>query len=215
MAWIQNILTTLEDFILNNIFVAPFFAFLLPVLEAIIPSLPLTAIVAFNISIMSVAYGGVQGTLLTIILSTLGSFSGMLLMFMIVRLTLSKYFSQKVENHKYGKMFLNIVHGQNMWPILIIMSNPFLPSSILNYTLSLTKIKLPKYIFLSLTSRLVIILFMVFLGSIFDMQAHPLNLLWVMLVYFGLLGIWVIYMKIKKNKADSLLKKTIRNSEID
>ncbi len=213
MGWIEHLLTNMETFILNNIWVAPFFAFLLPVLEAILPSLPLTAIVGFNLSVMSIAYGSSQGTILTILLSTLGSFSGMFLMFWIVRITLSKYFSKKVEDHKYGKMFLNIVHGENIWPILIIMSNPFLPSSIMNYTLSLTKIKTKRYIFLTLTSRLVIILFMVFLGSIFDIQAHPLNLLWVMLVYFALLGIWIIYMKTRKSKQNSIYNNKEENSK--
>jgi len=34
---------------------------------------------------------------------------GMLLIFGIIRLTLAQYFAKKVEDHKYGKMFLNLV----------------------------------------------------------------------------------------------------------
>ncbi len=206
MSWITDLLNNLKDFILNNIWVAPFFAFLLPVIEAIVPSLPLTAIIAFNISIMSVAYGNLNGTLLTVVLSTLGSFTGMLMIFGLIRITLAKYFAKKVEEHKYGKMFLNIVHGKNIWVILIVLSNPFLPSSVMNYAISLTKIKLPKYIFLTLASRLIIILFLVFLGSIFDIQAHPLNVLWVMVVYFALLGVWIVYLRSRRNKQNSIYK---------
>jgi uncharacterized membrane protein YdjX (TVP38/TMEM64 family) len=206
MAWIYDLLSRLEEFILSNVWVAPFFAFLLPVIEAVLPSLPLTVIVAFNISVMSSVYGSVQGTIYTIILSTLGSFFGMLMIFGLIRLTLAKYFSKKVEEHKYGRMFLNIVHGPNIWVILLVLSNPFFPSSILNYALSLTKIKLPKYIFLTLTSRLIIILFLVFLGSVFNLQAHPINILWVLLVYFVLLGLWFWYIRSRRNDENSIYK---------
>ncbi len=204
--WLYGILDKIEVLVTNNIWVAPFCAFLLPVIEAIIPSLPLTAIVAFNISIMSQAYGSLNGTIFTIILSTLGSFSGMLLIFILIRLTLANYFTKKVEDHKYGKMFVNIVHGKNIWVVLLVLSNPFFPSSILNYALSLTKIKIHRYIFLTLTSRLIIILFLVFLGSVFNLQDHPLNVLWVMLVYFILLGAWIIYLNSRQKKEKSIYK---------
>ena len=206
MDWLYNLLDQIETIIMNNMWVAPFFAMLLPFIEAILPSLPLTAIIAFNISIMSVVYGSFQGTVLTIIFSTLGSFIGMFLIFGLIRLTFGKYFAKKVENHKYGKLFLNIVHGKNIWLILLFLSNPFLPSSVLNYALSLTKIKVPKYIFLTLTSRFIVVILLVFLGSIFNLQDHPLNLLWVMLVYFALLGLWIIFLKSRQNKEKSIYK---------
>lgn len=200
--WLDKIRLLIQE----NFWFAPIFGLVLPFIEAIFPSIPLTVIVAFNLSIFSVAFGVVEGTLLAIVLSTLGSFLGMFIIFFIIRITFAKYFIKKVNENKYGKMFVNVVEGRNQWLILALMSNPFLPSSVLNYAISLTKIKVPRYIFLTLTSRLVIILFLVFLGSIFDIQSHPLNVLWMMLVYFALLGVWIIYLRSRKNKEKSVFK---------
>lgn len=194
--FLYDLLSKFQEFVLNHLWFAPLSAVLLPFLEALIPSLPLTILVSFNLSIMANVYGNLTGTLLTILLSTLGSFIGMVLIFLIIRLTLAPYFAKKVESHPYGKKFLNIVEGPNTFLVLVILSNPFLPSSILNYALSLTKIKFSKYLWLTVISRLIIVLFLVFLGSIFDIQHHPLNALWVMLVYSGLFGFWALYRRI-------------------
>jgi len=200
LTFLLDLLDKLQQFILSNIWFAPLAAVFLPFLEAVIPYLPLTMLVAFNLTIMASAYGTVQGTVLTILLSTLGSFLGMFLIFGIIRSTFGPYFVKKVEDHKYGKKFLNMVSGPNVWLVLIILSNPFLPSSILNYAISLTKIKVSKYIFLTITSRLIIVMFLVFLGSVFDIQNHPINALWFILIYLVLFGIWMLWTKLKKNK---------------
>ncbi len=199
-------LEAIRQLIQENLWLAPLFGVLLPFIEAVLPTIPLTVIVAFNLSVFSQAFGALNGTLLAIGLSVLGSFLGMFLIFMIIRVTLADYFVKKVKENKYGKMFLNIVEGKNIWLVLMFLSNPFLPSSILNYALSLTKVKVSKYIFLTVTSRLVIILFLIFLGSVFDIQSHPLNILWMMLAYFALLGAWIIYFKFGKKKNNSVFK---------
>ncbi|MDT8337509.1 MAG: VTT domain-containing protein [Candidatus Izemoplasmatales bacterium] len=206
MNFFYDLLETIRQLIQNNIWLAPLFGVALPFIEAILPSIPLTVIVAFNLSIFSTAFGTLEGTLLAISLSVLGSFFGMFLIFLIIRVTVADYFLKKVKENKYGKIFLNVVEGKNIWIVLMLLSNPFLPSSILNYALSLTKVKISKYIFLTLTSRLIIILFLVFLGSVFDLQNHPLNVLWMMLVYFAMLGLWILYLRSRKNKEDSIFK---------
>ncbi|MDD3124144.1 MAG: VTT domain-containing protein, partial [Candidatus Izemoplasmatales bacterium] len=139
MDFLYDLLDQLQQFVLNNLWFAPLSAVLLPFIEALIPSLPLTILISFNLNVMASAYGTMNGTIFTIILSTLGSFLGMLFVFGIIRLTLAPYFAKKVEDNKYGKKFLNLVNGPNIWLVLILLSNPFLPSSILNYALSLTK----------------------------------------------------------------------------
>lgn len=202
MNFLYDLLDKFQAFVLANIWFAPLSAVLLPFIEAILPSLPLTVLIAFNINIMASAFGVWQGTALTILLSTLGSFLGMLLIFILIRVTLAPFFAKKVEENKYGKMFLNIVDGPKVVPVLLVLSNPFLPSSVLNYALSLTKTKFGKYVFLTMTSRLIIILFLVFLGSIFDIQNHPLNLLWLLLAYTIIFLAWYLwYHKREKTKA--------------
>ncbi len=206
MNWFYDLLDTINNLVENNIWLAPFIGVLLPLIEAIIPSLPLTVIVAFSLSLLSSLFGVVEGTILTIILSTIGSFLGMFIIFIIIRVTLGKYFAKKINESKYGKVFLNAVNGRSMWLVLALLSNPFLPSSILNYALSFTKIKIHKYLFLSIVSRLIVITFLVFLGAIFDIQNRPLNVLWMMLVYFVILTLWIFYLRSRKKHDKSIFK---------
>jgi len=202
MGWIYELLENIRIFIENHIWIAPLFSILLPFVEAIVPSLPLTAIIALNISVLSTAYGATLGTFLAVVLSAIGSSLGMILIFFVIRKTLSKKFAKKVEESNHGKWFINIVETGNTGLMLTILSNPLLPSSILNYAISLTNIKVRKYIFLTVISRIIIVLFLVFLGSIFDIQSKPLNILWVMLTYSIIILIYglIIKMKAKKNK---------------
>lgn len=210
MGWIYDLLQQIETFIGENVWFALLFSLLLPFVEAILPSLPLTAIISLNISVLSLAFGAVTGTVTAIILSTLGSFLGMLLIFYIIRKTLSNRFVKKVEESEHGKWFINIVETGNTGLMLTILSNPLLPSSILNYAISLTNIKVRKYIFLTFTSRIIIVLFLVFLGSIFDIQNHPLNILWVMLTYSGVIILYGLALRYRKRK-----KEVISNEESD
>jgi uncharacterized membrane protein YdjX (TVP38/TMEM64 family) len=205
MDWFYRLLDNIQNYILEHIWIAPIFSVLLPFVEAIIPSLPLTAIVALNISVLAIAFGNVTGTIMAVILSTIGSFLGMLLVFAIIRKTLSKKFVKKVEENEHGRNFLRIIETGNTGLMLTILSNPLLPSSILNYALSLTSIKTKKYIFLTLFSRIIIIMFLVFLGSVFDLQNNPMNILWVMLTYSIVILIYGYIIKLRnKHKKEQI-----------
>jgi len=196
----KNLILDFEIFVQTHLWFAPVSAFLLPFLEALFPWLPLTAIVSFNLTVMSGVYGTGAGTAYTILLSILGSFTGMFLIFLLIRATLAKYFIKKVETHEFGQKFLGIVQGNNIWMVLVLLSNPFLPSSIMNYGLSLTKIKTGKYIGLTLTSRVIIIVILTFLGSLFNIQEHPWNVVWMMLAYFVLFLVWGFVKRLKSKK---------------
>jgi len=206
MAFLTELLEKIAILIQNNFWLAPLFGVLLPFTEAIFPTIPLTVIVAFNYSIFAGAFGALEGAVMAISLSLIGSVLGMFLIFLIIRFTFADYFIRKVKENKYGQKFLGIVEGKNVIAVLLLMSNPFLPSSILNYALSLTKIKISKYLFLTIVSRLIIVIFLTFLGSTFDIQDNPWNILWISLVYFALFVIWFIYKAINKNNPKSIYK---------
>ncbi|MFP4477854.1 MAG: TVP38/TMEM64 family protein [Candidatus Izemoplasmatales bacterium] len=200
--WLED----LKVLVQNNYWLAPVIGILLPFIEAIFPSLPLAIIISFNLSVLGLAFGVIEGTILTILLSTIGSFLGMFLIFFLIRITLADYFVRKVRKYKYGVTFLNAVEGKSKWFVLALLSNPFLPSSVLNYGLSLTKISLKKYILLTGLSRLFIIIFMVFLGSVFSLQENPMNVVWMMSVYFVILGLWLLYLNFLKKKKGSFFE---------
>ncbi|HOP56769.1 MAG TPA: VTT domain-containing protein [Bacillota bacterium] len=204
MEWLYALLDKFELFISSNVWFAPLSAFILPFIEALIPSLPLSVLVAFNLNIMQQVYGEIVGTGLTVFLSVLGSFAGMFLIFGLIRLTLEPYFARKVQNHKYGKMFLEIAEGSKSVPILLLMSNPFLPSSIINYALSLTKIKTGRYIWLTIVSRFFVMMFLILLGSLFDVQNHLINIVWFTLAYSLLFVLWYIWFRIRRRKKENI-----------
>jgi len=203
MTFFYELLDKLRLLLQNHLWLAPLIGFLLPFIEAILPMLPLAIIISFNLSVLGGLYGSMTGTFLTIVLSTLGSFLGMFLIYYIIKITVSDYFVKKVKSYRYGNAFIEAIQLRSGLFILALLSNPFLPSSVLNYGLSLAKVKTKKYLILTFLSRLIIILFMVFLGSIFSIQENPLNVLWMMLAYFGILTLWVGYLRFRKHKKGS------------
>lgn len=213
MNFFQELLDKLEVLINNHFWLAPLIGLLLPFIEAILPTLPLAIIVSFNLTVLGTVFGVIEGTILTIVLSTIGSFLGMILIYFIIRMTLSDYFVKKVEKYKYGQAFLHAVEGKSQWFILALLSNPFLPSSILNYGLALGKVNIKKYMLLTLVSRLIIMIFMVFLGSIFNLQDNPLNVLWMMVAYFIILGFWLLYLKHRQKTKGSFFQDNSKESE--
>lgn len=198
-----QLLDELKILIDQYFWLTPLIGILLPFLEAIFPFLPLAIIISFNLTVFG---SGIEGQVLTIVLSTLGSFLGMFLIYLIIRLTLADYFVKKVRKYQYGKAFISAIQDKRTGFILVLLSNPFLPSSILNYGLSLAKVNVKKYIFLTLTSRLIIVIFMVFLGSIFSLQENPLNVLWMMVAYFSILGLWILYLRSRRHKKGSFFE---------
>lgn len=183
MELFNSLIDNYQIFISENAWLAILATFLLPFIEAIIPTLPLGAIIGINLGVMSQAFGPMLGIILTIVFSVAGSFTGMFIIFLVIRKTLTKKFSEKVESNEIGKKFLNIAHGKNIGMMMVFLANPFMPSSILNYALSFTKIKTKTYIWMNLISRLIIMSFFVFLGSLFDIHNHPLNVIWLSLAY--------------------------------
>ena len=179
----NSLIDNYSIFISENPWFAIIATFLLPFIEAIIPTLPLGAMIGINLGVMSKAFGPVYGTIFTIVFSVVGSFSGMFMIFLIIRKTLANRFSEKVENNEFGRKFLELAHGRNIGMMMVFLANPFMPSSILNYALSFTKIKTRTYIWMNLVSRLIIMMFFVFLGSLFDIQNHPINVIWLSIAY--------------------------------
>lgn len=198
MELFNSLIDNYQTFISENAWLAIIATFLLPLIEAIIPTLPLAAIIGINLGVMSQAFGSSTGIFLTIFFSVAGSFSGMFMIFLVIRKTLAEKFSEKVENNEIGRKFLNIAHGNNIGMMMVFLANPFMPSSILNYALSFTKIRTKSYIWMNLISRLIIMTFFVFLGSLFDIHNHPINVIWLSLAY-ALVFLILFVIKKKKN----------------
>jgi uncharacterized membrane protein YdjX (TVP38/TMEM64 family) len=187
MNLLNQLVNVFERWTNEHAWLAPVLVFFLPFLEAILPSLPLTLIVGFSLGMLSFLYGAVWGSALTIVLSTFGSFFGMFLIFLLIRKIIKPAIAAKPMKHPIGIRFIKIVNEQNNLVLFSFLANPFFPSSILNYILSSSAIKPGRYIALTFLSRWVVIVSLVFLGSVFNVQEQPWNILWMSLFYGGIL----------------------------
>jgi uncharacterized membrane protein YdjX (TVP38/TMEM64 family) len=183
MAWFDEAFRTMADWVAAHGWLAPFLAFGLPFLEAVLPSLPLTLIVGFLLGILSAAYGSLAGTAATILIASFGSAFGMILIFALIRKTITPSLSKTLPKHPVAERFLKAVDDKQSWMVFAFLANPFLPSSILNYLLALSPMSVKKYAILTASSRIVVIASLVFLGSLFQIQEHPWKLLWMVLFY--------------------------------
>jgi uncharacterized membrane protein YdjX (TVP38/TMEM64 family) len=187
MIFLNQWMAIFERWTNEHAWLAPLLVFFLPFLEAILPSLPLTLIVGFSLGMLSILYGATWGIVLTIVLSTLGSFFGMFLIFLLIRKIIKPAIASRPMKHPIGIRFIKIVNEQNNLVLFSFLANPFFPSSILNYILSSSAMKPGRYIALTFLSRWFVIVSLVFLGSIFNVQEHPWNILWMSLFYSGIL----------------------------
>lgn len=200
MDYLYHLVDLYHAFLDANAWIVPLAAFLLPIVEALVPTLPLTALVTVNLTAMSAAYGPAAGTILTIVLSVLGSFSGMFGIFLVIRKTFGERYLAKIEQSPFGRKFANVAAAGNTGLLLTLLCNPILPSSLMNYALSFTNIRIPRYVLLTGVSRIVIIVLIVFLGSVFNVQEHPLNVLWILLGYGILFLFGLLYKKFSVRK---------------
>lgn len=201
MAWFDNAFQSMARWVAEYGWLAPFLALGLPFLEACVPSLPLTLIVGFLLGTMSTAFGTLFGTILTVLLASVGSAAGMILIFLAIRKTITPSVAKTLPNHPAIDAFLKAVDDKQSWMVFVFLANPFLPSSILNYLLALSPMSGRKYLILTISSRVVVIAALVFLGSVFHIQEHPLNLLW-MTLFYGVA--FLIHSWIAKRTARSL-----------
>lgn len=125
-----------------NILVAMLIAVGLPFVEAFIPSLPYTAFVIFNVSLL----GGFLGFFLSLI----GTVSGSFLLFLFIRFLLQKPMLRFLEKHNqlgfYQKIEQGIErHGMLYIFILYGVLGLILPSSLCTISLALTAFSKRKF----------------------------------------------------------------------
>jgi uncharacterized membrane protein YdjX (TVP38/TMEM64 family) len=183
MAWVDRWFDWLFGLVSHHESVVFLLALALPFAEAVLPYLSLTMIVGFVFWAMTGSFGVVGAFVATIVFSSIGSALGMILMFGLIRKTVSPALSKSLPKHPVAERFLRAVDAKQAWIVFLFLANPFFPSSILNYLLALSPMKSRKYLVLTLTSRVVVVTLLVSLGSVFQVQEHPVNLLWMTLFY--------------------------------
>lgn len=154
---------------------------LLPLLEAIIPVLPLFIIVAGN----AAAYGFWLGALL----SWLGAVLGSLVVFFLVRKFGQKRFLHFVTRHHKIAKLLGWMERHGFGTLFLIYCFPFTPSALINVIAGLSRVNQKTFMLAVTLGKLVMIAIISFIGYDFlDVIKNPLKL---GLAVFGILVLWL------------------------
>ncbi|KSU84776.1 MULTISPECIES: TVP38/TMEM64 family protein [Fictibacillus] len=154
---------------------------LLPLLEAIIPVLPLFIIVAGN----AAAYGFWLGALL----SWLGAVLGSLVVFFLVRKFGQKRFLHFVTRHHKIAKLLSWMERHGFGTLFLIYCFPFTPSALINVIAGLSRVNQKTFMLAVTLGKLVMIAIISFIGYDFlDVIKNPLKL---GLAVFGILVLWL------------------------
>ncbi|GGE50128.1 TVP38/TMEM64 family protein [Pullulanibacillus camelliae] len=163
-----------------------FLGILLPLLEAILPPLPLVAFVLAN----AAAYGFFIGFLLSWTGTVLGSF----IVFMFIRWLAHRRLRAFLEKSKKIQSMLDWVDRRRFGPVFFVSSIPFTPSSLINVVAGLSEINPYSFFLAIMLGKAVMIGVVTFIGADWrDMLAHPLQLVPVAMgmVVFWLIGKWL------------------------
>ncbi len=166
----------------------PFFAILLPLLEAFLPFLPLIVFIVANVNSFGLWFG--------FLLSWIGACTGAIIVFILMR-KLNKFkFIQRLKQRKTFQKLLAWVERRGFSPLFLILCFPFTPSAAINVVAGLSKISIWQFTLAVLSGKFVMVFIVSFIGQ--DLHAlitQPLRGAIVAIVIFLL---WLIGKKVEK-----------------
>ncbi len=172
--WLKNFSVILNDFLMGLGIWAPILSSILIVLEGIFAFLPLVVFVTINI----ITLGAFFGSILSWILTTIGSF----LAFYLCRIGLSNFFQRKISKGKISK-FMTKIDNLKFKQLVLIIAIPFAPSFFINVGAGLSKISIKKYLYALLIGKVFVILFLGYIGSnVIECLKNPLVLIKVVML---------------------------------
>jgi len=161
--WLQSIIVS------NNIFVSLLVAFLIVILESILPFLPLAVFIAIN----KMVFGNIIG----FFLSWSGTIIGCIIAFTIFRKGLSEKLYSNVKRDNYRKL-IDKISNIKYTSLVIITALPFTPAFTVNIAAGLSKISYRKFISAILIAKLSIVYFWGYIGTSFiESIADPIILI--------------------------------------
>ena len=158
----------------------------LPMIEALIPALPLIVFVLAN----AVAFGFWLGFLY----SWLGSVMGALLVFIIRHFGRSRFFSF-VNKHEKVRKAMGWIERKGFAPIFVIFCFPFTPSALINVVAGLSRISVKQFGLALAFGKLVMIFILTYIGH--DLMSFIHNPVKSVIVAIGIFILWYVGKKIE------------------
>ena len=168
--------TIKEWFTLENIMMlineyrsfGPIPGILLPILEAFLPFLPLFLFVMANTNAFGLWFG--------FLFSWIGSVTGALLVFLLVRRFGQRRLLQVLKKHPQVQKLMKWVERRGFGPLFILICFPFTPSAVVNIVAGLSKIGIYQYMLAVMIGKLVMIFTISFVGyDIRSLITQPLR----------------------------------------
>lgn len=191
----EKILEFFKEFTNENVILIIAMAIILPFIEALVPMLPLIAIISFSIASLGSIYGSVMGSVLGILLSILGSSIGMFSIFILIRDLIGNWFREKTKNKEKIVKAIEWMENRSNSFMILFLSNPYIPTSIFNYAMALTGYSVKKYLVIVLISRTICITLLGVLGIVFNVGDDLTAIVWVFVTY---IVVYIIVWLIKK-----------------
>jgi uncharacterized membrane protein YdjX (TVP38/TMEM64 family) len=135
----------------------PFFAILLPMLEAFFPFLPLVIFIIANVNSFGLWMG--------FFLSWIGACLGAIIVFVIMRKLGEWRVFKSLKEKKGIKKLLTWIERRGFSPLFLILCFPFTPSAAINVVAGLSRISYWQFILAVLSGKLVMIFLVSFIGQ--------------------------------------------------
>ncbi|MRG87030.1 TVP38/TMEM64 family protein [Salinibacillus xinjiangensis] len=159
--YIMRLLDTYESF-------GPLPGILLPMLEALLPFLPLVVFVIAN----SMAYGLFEGFLY----SWIGSVVGAILVFLLIRKLGNTRLLAFIRKNKQVTRVMSWFERHGFGPLFLLLCFPFSPSAVINVVAGLSKIQLQQFVLAVIMGKAVMIFTISYVGhSITSFATQPVK----------------------------------------
>ena len=178
----EEVLTTIYDFLINlinssNVF-GPLLACLLIFIESILPVLPLFVF----ITIIFIAYGYGFGFIISYILTVLGCY----LSFFLCRKLLKNFFENRIRKIDEFDKIMKKIDKINFSNLVLLISLPFTPAFLINIAASLSEMKFKKFSLAILIGKPFIVFFWGFIGtSLIESLKNP-KIIIIILIMLGI-----------------------------
>lgn len=135
----------------------PFFAILLPLLEAFFPFLPLVAFIVANVNSFGLWMG--------FFLSWVGACSGAIIVFIVMRKLGEWRLLRTIKEKKGIKRLLTWIERRGFSPLFLILCFPFTPSAAINVVAGLSRVSFWQFTLAVLSGKFVMIFLVSFIGQ--------------------------------------------------
>lgn len=160
---------------------------LLPLFEAFLPFLPLFLFVMANTNAFGLWFG--------FLFSWIGSVTGALLVFLLIRRFGQRKILRLISKHKQVQKLMHWVERHGFGPLFILLCFPFTPSAVVNIVAGLSKIGIYQYMLAVMIGKVVMIFTISYVGH--DIRSLITNPLKAIVVCIVIVILWYVGKRIE------------------